>query len=204
MGHEPNRQRRRQRDEDRQAEPRAWSGQALAGAGVPQDPGRQRDQQQRRRQLGVEAAGGERTDQRPPADAAPLHRAPQRPGQGGPERHLGDVVIELRRRPGIEGDAGEKQGAGGGAARARQVAPEQEGEDEGRSNKELRDEIGRPADRAGQEAARLQRPARQRRVLVGGDHPLAAPHGALHHIERRGVVRQRGRQRPGHDLAGHQ
>ena len=127
----------------------------------------------------------------------PFHRAPQRPGQRGPERRLGDVVVELGRRPGIEGDAGEQQRACSGTLRTHHVAAEQEGEQEGGRDEELRDDIGGPADGAGQDTARLQHPARQRRVLVGRDHPLAAPHVALDHVERRGAVRQRGRQRPG-------
>jgi hypothetical protein len=99
-------------------------------------------------------------------------------------------VIEFDRRPRIESDAGEQQRAGGTSLGPQQIAAEQIDEDEGGGDEELRDEIGRPAHGAGCEPRHFQDPTRHGGVLVGRDHPLAAPHVTLDDIQWETAMRK--------------
>ena len=197
---QPAGERNTQHGEHGEPDPRPRRCERLARTPVDHHPYRRGDHQQADGEARVHADACKCTSQRPPRNRASLDRAPKEPRQPGPEWGLGDVVLQLRGPPGVVGDAREQQRARGRALGSHQIAAQQEDEDEGRSDEELRDDIGRPSVRTGEQIACLERPARHGRMLVGGDHPLPAPHVALDHVQGRGDVGDRRRQRPGHHL----
>lgn len=169
-------------------------------ARVRQEPESAEGEQQARGEFCVQPDARHQPERQPPARTAAAAGAPEQPADGGPERHLGVIMIELRSRPAEKIDRRHEENSGKRTALAEHVTRQQIDEDEGRRNRELRQQVLRPAEGACQQMACFEQPAGKLRVLVGQKHPFAAPHEAFHDIAGRCGIDQRRRQRPAHGL----